>query len=252
MELPATTLIQSLCFFAFCAAAVWMAGARLAYLADALADRYQLAKSRMGHSVLSLATSLPEAATTLKAAVQQSRDLALNNLFGGIALQTAILAMSDFWARGAITNHPRKTNHALEATLLVLLLSVTLIITDLGETVTFKAGGAGSVLIAFICVEAILLPRRYADILGWMRVDLPDPDPDPDPLPLPAPFGLATSGNESLLLQAFAACGAILVFGFLLVVFAERRPLAIPLLPQPSRFTRMSVEWHLICWCGCR
>lgn len=218
MELPATTLIQSLCVFAFCAAAVWMAGARLAYLADALADRYQLAKSLVGLLVLSLATSLPEVATTLTASVQQSRDLVLNNLFGGIALQTAILAMSDFWARGAITNYPRKTNHALEATLLVLLLSVTLIITDLGETVAFEGVGAGSVLIALIYGGAIWLLRRHADVTDWVPVDLPDPER----LPFPAPFGLATSGNKSLLLQAFAACGAILVFGLLLVVFAER------------------------------
>jgi cation:H+ antiporter len=69
MIVPATTLVQSLLVFAACATCVWIAGARLAYFADALADRFKLAKSLVGLLLLSLATSLPEVATTLTAAV---------------------------------------------------------------------------------------------------------------------------------------------------------------------------------------
>jgi cation:H+ antiporter len=216
--MPATTLIQSLMVFSGCAACVWIAGARLAYLADALADRFKLAKSLVGLLLLSLATSLPEVATTLTAAMQQSRDLVLNNLFGGIALQTAILAMADFWARGPITNYPRKANHALEATLLVLLLSVALIITNLGETFVVAGVGVGSMAIAVIYCGVIWLLRRYNDSSDWVPVDLPDPDP----LAFPAPTGLSDTADVSLILQAVVACVAILVFGILLVIFAER------------------------------
>ncbi|MCF2870399.1 hypothetical protein L0664_04910 [Octadecabacter sp. G9-8] len=218
MQVPATTLVQSLVVFAVCAACVWVAGARLAYLADALADRFKLAKSLVGLLLLSIATSLPEVATTLTAALQQARDLVLNNLFGGIALQTAILAMSDFWARGPITNYPRKANHALEATLLVLLLSIAIIVTNLGQTFVIAGVGVGSVAIAVFYGGAIWLLRRYDDSSDWVPVDLPDPDP----LAFPAPTGLKTAGNAALIWQAGAACLAILVFGLLLVVFADR------------------------------
>ena len=218
MQIPVTTLTQSLMVFSGCAACVWIAGARLAYLADALADRFKLAKSLVGLLLLSLATSLPEVATTLTAALQQSRDLVLNNLFGGIALQTAILAMADFWARGPITNYPRKANHALEATLLVLLLSVALIITNLGETFVVAGVGIGSMAIAVIYCGAIWLLRRYNDSSDWVPVDLPDPDP----LAFPAPTGLTNTANVSLIMQALVACFGILVFGILLVIFAER------------------------------
>lgn len=204
--------------FALCAACVWIAGARLAYLADALADRFKLAKSLVGLLTLSLATSLPEVATTLTAAIGQARDLVLNNLFGGITLQTAILAMSDFWARGPITNYPRKANHALEATLLVLLLSVTLVIVNLGETFVLGGVGLGSVCIAVIYGGAIWLLRRYDDSSDWVPVDLPDPDP----LAFPAPTGLGARSSPALIREAVAACLAILVFGLLLVLFAER------------------------------
>jgi len=218
MTLPATSLYQTMLLFALCATIVWYAGARLAYLVDSLADRYKLAKSLVGLLILSLATSLPEVATTLTAAVQQASDLVLNNLFGGITLQTAILAMSDFWARGAITNYPRKANHALEATLLVLLLSITLIVVHLGETFVVAGVGLGSVFIALTYAGAIWILRRYDDSTDWVPVDLPDPDP----LPFPAPTGLAERGNHALILQSVAACAAILVFGLLLVLCAER------------------------------
>ena len=218
MNFPDTSLWPSLFFFALCAAVVWFSGARLAYLADSLADRYKLAKSLVGLLLLSLATSLPEVATTLSAAVNQSRDLVLNNLFGGIALQTAILAMSDFWASRSITSYPRKANHALEATLLVLLLSIAMIIAGLGETFVIFEVGAGSVVIALTYVGAIWLLRRYDGSSDWVPVDLPDPEP----LPFPAPFGLAETSNRSLVGQVVLACMAILVFGLLLVVFAER------------------------------
>ncbi len=218
MSVPATNLAQSLAIFVLCTGVVWFSGARLAYLADTLSDRFKLAKSLVGLLMLSLATSLPEVATTLSAAIQQTRDLVLNNLFGGIALQTAILAMSDFWARGPITNYPRKANHALEATLLVLLLATGLIIIQLGEVFVLFNVGFGSVFIAFVYGGAIWLLRRYDDASDWVPVDLPDPEP----LPFPAPSGLRARSNAQLLWQAVAACGLILVFGLLLVVFAER------------------------------
>jgi cation:H+ antiporter len=218
MLIPETTLAQSTLIFLLCAAVVWIAGARLAYLADALSDRFNLAKSLVGLLLLSLATSLPEVATTLTAAAGQARDLVLNNLFGGIALQTAILAMSDFWARGPITNYPRKANHALEATLLVFLLSVTLIITNLGEAFSIAGVGLGSVFIAVCYCGAIWLLRKYDDSSDWVPVDLPDPDP----LAFPAPTGLMQTSNTAMIWQAAGASLAILIFGLFLVLTAER------------------------------
>lgn len=218
MDIPATTLLQSLLIFSLCAAVVWFSGARLAYLADTLADRFMLAKSLVGLLVLSLATSLPEVATTLSAAASQMQELVLNNLFGGIALQTAILALADFWARGAITNYPRKANHALEATLLVLLLSLTLIVTTFGETLVFFQVGLGSVFIALTYAGTIWILRRYDNASDWVPVDLPNPEQRPSG----NEKNRITGSNRSLIWQAAVACLAILLFGLLLVQFAGR------------------------------
>ena len=218
MILPATSLFTTLFFFAASAVVVWVAGARLAYLADSLSDRFKLAKSIMGLVVLALATSLPEVATTLSAAVQQAKDLVLNNLFGGIALQTAILAMSDFWARGAITNYPRKANHALEATLLVLMLGLTLVITTLNEPFAIWGIGLGSCVIALFYSGSIWLLRRYDEASDWVPVDLPEQESSG----FAASSRLASMRSSALLAQTALACIAILVFGLLLVMFAER------------------------------
>ncbi|WP_299210321.1 hypothetical protein [uncultured Tateyamaria sp.] len=211
-SLPLTMLV-----FAISAFAVWVAGARLAYLADALSDRLKLAKSVVGLVFLSTATSLPEIATTLTAAVQGVQALVLNNLFGGIALQTAILAMSDFWARGAITNYPRKANHALEATLLVLMLGLVIVILMVGEPFAIAGVGAGSVILAVVYAGVLWLLRSYDEASDWVPVDLPDPDP----LPFPAPTGLTKASTKLLTAQAVLACAVILIFGSLLVLSAE-------------------------------
>ena len=218
MPFLTSSLSLTLATFAVSAFAVWVAGARLAYVADALADRLKLAKSVVGLVFLSTATSLPEIATTLTAAVQDARELVLNNLFGGIALQTAILAMSDFWARGAITNYPRKANHALEATLLVLMLGLVIVVLMVGEPLAVAGIGLCSGLIAGVYLGALWLLRTYDDATDWVPVDLPDPDP----LPFPAPTGLTEASNRSLMAQVFVACVLILIFGVLLVSSAEQ------------------------------
>lgn len=212
------SLAANLAIFAACAFGVWFAGARLTYLADALADRMKLAKSLVGLLLLSLATSLPEVATTLSAAFQQSRDLVLNNLFGGIALQTAILAMADFWARGAITNYPRKANHALEAVLLVVLLAITLVMLLLGDPFAIGFLGSGSVVIAAAYAGAIWLLRRYDEISDWVPVDLPDTAAENFVRPLAISTDTAT---RVLKWQAAAACLGILLLGIVLVAAAQ-------------------------------
>jgi len=73
-------------------------------------------------------------------------------------------------------------------------------------------------VIALCYGGAIWLLRRYDDVSDWVPVDLPDPDP----LPFPAPSGLLLKSHSNLMMQALAACIAILVFGYLLVLFAER------------------------------
>lgn len=207
----------ALILFVICALAVWRAGAGLAYVADALSDRFQWEKSLVGLMALSTATSLPEIATTLSAAASQARELVLNNLFGGIALQTAILAMADFWARGAITNYPRKANHALEATLLNVMLGLTIVVLINGEPWSVGGVGLGSLTIAVFYAGSIWLLRKFDQSGDWIPVDLPNPKEDGRVSNTVNP----SAATSNLVLKAILYSSMILAFGIGLVVSAD-------------------------------
>lgn len=208
----------NLLLFAAAALGVWFAGARLTYLIDAISDRFALAKSVMGLLVLATATSLPEIATTLSAAVQQNKALVLNNLFGGVALQCAVLGVADFWARGALTNYPRKATHALEATLLVGLLAIVFISITLDETISFGWIGAGSILVGLAYLGTIFLLRHFDAQSDWIPVDIPDEAVIES---IVVPNDLASRPSRRLLSEAALATLCILLLGTALVFLSE-------------------------------
>lgn len=163
----------NIALFALLALIIWVSGTKLTYLSDTLATRLGISSSMMGLVFLSSTTSLPEVATTLSAAVDGLPDLALNNLFGGVILQTALLAFADLWTRGAISNYPRKANHALEATLLVMILTICLIIFTIGEPIVIWNIGLGSFIVLIAYCASIVILRNYDGANDWVPVDVP-------------------------------------------------------------------------------
>lgn len=83
--------------FALASAATWVAGVKLSRATDALDLRWQLGETFGGMLLLAIAGTLPEAAITVTAALSHRLDLAAGNLLGGIALQTGVLIVCDFF-----------------------------------------------------------------------------------------------------------------------------------------------------------
>jgi cation:H+ antiporter len=73
--------------FIAAAALVWFAGVRLSSYAEVISDRTGVGKAFIGALMLGGVTALPEAATTVTASVVKNAPLALNNIFGGVAMQ---------------------------------------------------------------------------------------------------------------------------------------------------------------------
>lgn len=169
MSWPNAPLSVNLVLFTICAVCDWLAGSALARNADVIADRQHLGKEFMGLVFLATATGLPEIATTFTAAIQNNVALVLGNMFGGITMQTAILALADIYVvRGVLTQYPRKPTHALEAALLIILLSILLgfCITD-DLAIAFNIGLGTSVLaVAYMfyidCSVFFRLTRVYS------------------------------------------------------------------------------------------
>lgn len=161
--------------FAAAAAGVWFAGSRLPFYADAIADRKRIGKAFIGLVFLAGATSLPEIVTTLSAALGDEPKLVLGTLFGGITMQTAVLAAADaLLAHMALSSYPRKLSHALEATLLALLLAILLAIATVGDRVLFLDIGLGTIVLGFAYAGTLVLLNSYEESDTWQPVEMPE------------------------------------------------------------------------------
>jgi len=158
--------------FAAAALIVWFAGTRLSFIADAIAERTSLGQALVGLLLLAVATSLPEIGTTVSAALSGNASLATNNIFGGITLQTVMLALVDLWVvRGALTYFSPRPVLLLEGVFLVLLLALALAAVAAGEFVVIFQVGLWSVLLLGAYLASLVLIHRYEENERWQPVD---------------------------------------------------------------------------------
>jgi cation:H+ antiporter len=73
----------------------WIAGIWLARATDAIDARYKLGSAFGGLLILGITTSLPEIAIAVSAAFQKHYGMIIGSLIGGIAIQTAVIAILD-------------------------------------------------------------------------------------------------------------------------------------------------------------
>lgn len=83
-------LLLNLAVVAAGGAAIWWAGTRLAGHADDIARLTGLGSAFVGMLLLGGITSLPEIGVSVSASLGGVADLAVNNLFGSIALQVGV------------------------------------------------------------------------------------------------------------------------------------------------------------------
>jgi cation:H+ antiporter len=108
--------------------AIGFAGTRLARTADRLADRTGLGEAFVGVLLLAGATSLPDFAATLSAAIAGRPELAMSNAMGSMAANLAFLGVADIVYRKANLEHAAASEANLsQAALLIALLSLALL-----------------------------------------------------------------------------------------------------------------------------
>ncbi len=126
-ELQALSLWIIIAGFAASAAVIGVAGTMLAARADVLADRIGWGEALVGAVLLGGSTSLPGILTSVVAAAQGYPSLSIANAVGGIAVQTAFLAVADFFYRRVNLEHAAASATNLsQGSLLVALLAVPL------------------------------------------------------------------------------------------------------------------------------
>lgn len=166
----------NIALFAVAALGVWFAGGRLAHYADAIAERKKIGHAFMGLVFVAAVTSLPEMVTTFYGAYAGQAELVLGNMFGGITMQTAILAVADLSFAGmALTAYPRGPASALEATLLIALLALLLGLHAVGEFMLPIGVGLGTLLLGVAYIAIVMVLREYDKNEVWTPVGCCDP-----------------------------------------------------------------------------
>lgn len=144
------------------AAAVWLAGAPLARSTDAISLRLGLGEALGGLLLLAFATNLPELAIVSAAAVRGDLAIAVGNVLGGIAAQTAVLVAIDRW--GVRTGAPLATRAATPALQVEALIVVgVMAATALGayaSTMSVGRLGASDALVPLVWIAGVALVAR--------------------------------------------------------------------------------------------
>jgi cation:H+ antiporter len=150
------------------AAVIWIAGIALSDSTDALDMRLGLGSALGGLVLLAIATNLPELAITVTAAAKGNLGLAVGNLFGGIAIQTIVLAVFD--ARiggGPLTRQVGSLVVVLEASIVVATLVTAIMATQLPSSVNVGGISPGSVAVLMLWLAGLAVVNAARQGLPW-------------------------------------------------------------------------------------
>lgn len=167
--------------FVLCALVIGFAGTRLARVADEFADRSGFGEALTGGVLLGATTSLSGSVLSVSAAWHGRPELAMGNALGGIAVQTAFLALADIAYRRANLEHAAaSTENLMQCALLSCLLAIILLGANSPDLVFWHVHPATLVLFGTYGF-GLALVRRVGDKPMWRprqtretRLDEPD------------------------------------------------------------------------------
>ncbi|MDJ0349673.1 sodium:calcium antiporter [Cryobacterium sp. PH29-G1] len=154
------------------AVVIWAAGIQLSKTTDVLDARLHLGSALGGLIVLALATNLPEIAITVSAAMSGSLDIAVGNILGGIALQTVVLVILDFFGRRGqgvkpLTYRAASLTLVLETLVVVAVLAAVIAGSQLPSTLVFARLTPDVLVIALLWIVGLFLIQRAGKGLPW-------------------------------------------------------------------------------------
>lgn len=189
--------------FVMATVVIVLVGTRITGLVDRIADRTGLGEAVSGAVLLGMATSLAGTVVSLTAALDGRASLAFANAVGGIAAQTAFLAVADLTFRRANLEHAvAEIANVLQAALLVLMLTIPLIAV-FGPEVSVLGIHPASLILPLIYAAGVRVSVEVRRAPMWRpvttddtRIDTPDEQETADPRDtwrLAGGFGLAAA-----------------------------------------------------------
>jgi len=211
MLLPHLPLWADLSIFVASAGIIWIAGKYLADYTDVLADGLHLSGALGGLILLAIATNLPEIAITYAAASTGRLDVAVSNILGAIAIQTALLVIFDAFGvreRRPLTYQAASLTLVLEGAIVVAVLAAVVMGTQLPKAPAFLRLTPDVVLIGVIWLLGLALTQRAGNGLPWQNSgEAPDSQAEPR-----GHSQRKRAADPSI--RAKGKAGAVLIFGF--------------------------------------
>ncbi len=156
--------------FVLAAAVVLGCGLRVTSLADVLADRTGMGEAIAGVLLLGAATSFSGVIVSVTAASDGHASLAYSNAVGGIAAQTAFLAIADLTYEKANLEHAAaELANVFQAIVLVILLTLPLVASSAPQ-LSVLAVHPVSLIIPAVYVGALFATRSLRDQPMWEPV----------------------------------------------------------------------------------
>lgn len=164
--------------FAGAAAATWSAGVYLARATDSLDERWKLGETFGGMLLLAGAGTLPEVAIIVTAALSGHLDLAAGNLLGGIAIQTAVLAIADWFVieKKPLSYMVGSLIPVIEASLVITLTAIALLGAFLPGDVMILRMSPASIGIVVVWIAGMVLLNQVRNAPKW-TVSMPNSKP---------------------------------------------------------------------------
>lgn len=164
------SISELLAAFTLAAGLVLFSGMRMTGLVDHLADRVGIGEAIAGAVLLGAATSLSGTIVSVTAASDGFASLAYSNSIGGIAAQTAFLAVADVIYRKANLEHAAADlANIFQAITLLVLLTLPLLASTLAEFTVFAIHPV-SLLIPVIYIGALVTTRNLRETPMWRPV----------------------------------------------------------------------------------
>lgn len=153
--------------FLFAAIVVFIAGARLARIADTLSRRLKLGGAFFGAVFLGAATSLPGLTTSALSAWNGAAALAVSNAVGGIAAQTLFLVFADIAYRRANLEHAAASlQNTMYGTALIIMLALPLI-AHIGPDLSYFSVHPASIVLLFAYAFVIRITDNAKTAPMW-------------------------------------------------------------------------------------
>jgi cation:H+ antiporter len=140
MSLAFLSTYWLLTVFILAAAAIWVSGVKLTVALDKMSNYFNIGEAMGGMIFLAIVTNLPEIAITGIAGWNGNLDIAVSNILGGIAIQTVVLVLIDYFGVGKKAPLSFKSSSIgvlLEGIFLILILAMVIVGKQTNTSITF-------------------------------------------------------------------------------------------------------------------